>query len=388
MSAQRLRAPLRAIMKNEWLKLWSRKRWSLAVGMLVLVVGGSFISASTEWQQVRVSQQEIAAMRQQIASLRAQLRQGLPSAVSQQIKQEIASTEQSISSIASAKAPTVRQDLRANLATLSAKGTQASILSQVRLTVAMERYDLAHGIASASPASDSGWQLPGIILSGPGIMLLALLVVFIAGDAVSSERQGGTLPTIFLHADNRATVLLGKALVAVLTAWGMVCVAVIGWFVLGGLLMGFGSPLTPEAVGLRYVMSANPFGGMVLASSHFPLLPQMAFDVWSVLLACLSLGALAALMVGVSSFIRSTSLSTALGALLLLSGLLFRGLAGDSSILLDPAVHMPLMADWTGAIAQQSQVAGATLGVGIAVLIGWAVVAVGAGAARFARLEP
>lgn len=377
-----LRAPLWGVVTNEWVKLWARKRWVLLVGTLAIVVIGTLFAANQATQQVQASQAEAAALRQNIAQAKLQMAEQHPTgAAKQSMLAGIAEAQQQLQAL-STHPVSVAQALYTNLALL--RHMSGASRYPTEIAVATERYDLSHGIRTVSTRTDGGYLLPGIVLGGASMLALAFLVLLAAVDNVAGERQSGTIPLMFLHAGNRLTSFLGKVVVMVLTAWGVAAAAAVGFFVLGGVMMGFGSPLTPEPVGVAYKGALASFG---YASGHVLILSQISFDLWALVLAFLSLGAWAVLLVGVSTFLSSSGLATGIGAAVILSGQ-FLPLLHNSLVLADPSLPLSLMSAWTGTLAAQLQMASATLGLGMVVMVGWAAVALALGSWQFSRLEP
>jgi len=377
-----LRAPLWGVVTNEWVKLWARKRWVLLVGTLAIVVIGTLFAANQATQQVQASQAEAAALRQNIAQAKLQMAEQHPTgAAKQSMLAGIAEAQQQLQAL-STHPVSVAQALHSNLALL--RHMSGASRYPTEIAVATERYDLSHGIRTVSTRTDGGYLLPGIVLGGASMLALAFLVLLAAVDNVAGERQSGTIPLMFLHAGNRLTSFLGKVVVMVLTAWGVAAAAAVGFFVLGGVMMGFGSPLTPEPVGVAYKGALASFA---YASGHVLILSQISFDLWALVLAFLSLGAWAVLLVGVSTFLSSSGLATGIGAAVILSGQ-FLPLLHNSLVLADPSLPLSLMSAWTGTLAAQLQMASATLGLGMVVMVGWAAVALALGSWQFSRLEP
>ncbi len=385
-----LLAPYRSLVANEWQKLWVKKRWVLVIGLAILVVGGSLLANQTRLAAARATGSEMAFLRQAVAQTAQQLHN--PDLSHKQrllLRQNLAQEQQALAQLRAN--PTgevnVAQDLKSQQALLAHLPPQESP-DQVRLAVAQDRYLLAHGIRSYSNFGDSGWQLPGIVLGGAGLLLLGFLVVLAVSDLVTAERQDGTLPVLFLNAANRRGILAAKMTVAVAVTWGALLTAVAGWWVMGGLVMGFGSPWMPQAVNVVYAPYAPAGGTLAVASRHWMLLPQYAYDAWGLALAALALGAWASLVTAFSTLFRSAGLTTVLASLVLLSGLFASLLHGHPAIVADPTVSLSLLADWTGATALSTGVTQLTLWAGIAVWLGWLLVAWGFSLWRFERLEP
>lgn len=375
-----LRAPLWAVVKNEWVKLWARKRWVLILGLAAMVVVGTLFAANTASQVAQSTQAQAGALALNIGQLKAQMAQARGKA-RQQDQIQLVQMQQQLTQLDS-QGVTVRANLASNRSALA----QLTGVSRYPIEIAIQadRYDLAHGITTMSSRTDGGWMLPGIVLGGAGVIALGFLVLLVVVDNVAGERQGATIPLMFLHAGNRVQTFMGKTVAVVLATWGLVVGAALGFFVLGGLMMGFGSPVEPEVVGAQYGGAVTNF---TYVSSHVTILSQAGFDVWAVVLACLSLGVWAVLLVGVSTFLSSSGLATGIGAAVILSAQFLAQL--HSPLLLgDPALHLSLMESWDGSLANQLQMGSATLTTGALVLAGWAIAALGVGSWKFSHLEP
>ncbi len=379
-SARDLRAPLWAVVQNEWVKLWARKRWVVVLGLLAIVVVGTVFAANTAAQLVQANQVQASALGQTIGQLKAQMAQATGK-MRQQDQLQLRQMQQQLNQLS-----TQGVSVRTNLASNQAMLTQLHGISRdaTEVAIQIDHFLLQRGIRTMPSRTDGGWLLPGIVLGGAGVVPLGFLVLLVAVDNVASERQGATLPLMFLHAGNRVQSFLGKAVAVVLTTWGIVVGAAVGFFVLGGLVMGFGSSAVPEVVGAQYGGTVQNF---TYASSHVTILPQLGFDVWAVVLACLSLAVWAVVLVGLSTFLGSSGLATGIGAALILSAE-FLAQLHTPLLLADPALHLSLMESWDGTLANQLQMGGATLTTGALVLAGWAAVALGVGSWKFSHLEP
>ncbi len=375
-----LKAPLGAVVKNEWVKLWARKRWVLVLGVLAMVVVGTLFAYNSMAQLAQSNQAEASALQSSISQAKAQAAQATGKA-RQQAQLQLVQMQQQLTQLTAQKVP-VTANLASNRAGLKQEQGASRYFTEVAIQT--DQFELHHGIRTVPTRSDGGWLLPGIVLGGPGVVVLGFLVLLVAVDNVAGERQGATVPLLFLHAGNRVQSFMGKAITVVLATWGMVVAAAAGFFILGGLVMGFGSPAVPEVVGAQYGGSPQGFG---YVSAHVVILSQLGFDVWAVVLAGLSLGVWAVLLVGVSTFLSSSGLATGIGAAIILS-VEFLAQLHSPLLLADPALHLSLMESWDGTLATQLQLGSATLTTGALVLAGWAALALGIGSWKFSRLEP
>lgn len=375
-----LKAPLGAVVKNEWVKLWARKRWVLVLGVLAMVVVGTLFSYNSMTQLAQANVAEASALQSSISQMKAQTAQATGK-VRQQDQLQLVQMEQQLAQQTANKLA-VAANLASNRASL--KQEQGASRAYTQVAIQTDQFELHHGIRTVPTRTDGGWLLPGIVFGGAGVIALGFLVLLVAVDNVAGERQGATVPLMFLHAGNRVQSFMGKAITVVLTTWGMVVAAAVGFFVLGGLMMGFGSPAVPEVVGAQYGGSPQAFG---YVSAHVVILSQLGFDVWAVVLACLSLAVWGVLLVGVSTFLSSSGLATGIGAAVILSAE-FLAQLHSPLLLADPALHLSLMESWDGTLATQLQMGSATLTTGALVLAGWAALALGIGSWKFSHLEP
>ena len=235
----------------------------------------------------------------------------------------------------------------------------------------MDQYRIQHGITQYQPTSHGGYRLVGQIFSGLAMILIALVALAISADRVSSEFEAGTWGGLLLHAPRRRPVYLAKLSASLTVIWSFMAASALGFFVVAGLLMGFGSPNNPHVVSLH----VSSVGQVVIPVQHFHILPQWSYDGLSLGLAMLAIGALVSIFLALSMLTRSTVFSLIVGAVLVLSNVLAHALA--SLALMDPAIHLPLMSEWTRSLAMQYNMTSLSLKTGLAVLLGWTVVAIG-----------
>ncbi len=260
-----LKAPLGAVVKNEWVKLWARKRWVLVLGVLAMVVVGTLFAYNSMAQLAQSNQAEASALQSSISQAKAQAAQATGKA-RQQAQLQLVQMQQQLTQLTAQKVP-VTANLASNRAGLKQEQGASRYFTEVAIQT--DQFELHHGIRTVPTRSDGGWLLPGIVLGGPGVVVLGFLVLLVAVDNVAGERQGATVPLLFLHAGNRVQSFMGKAVTVVLATWGMVVAAAAGFFILGGLVMGFGSPAVPEVVGAQYGGSPQGFWLCVCPRGHF-----------------------------------------------------------------------------------------------------------------------
>ncbi len=364
-----------ALLHNELEKIWAHRGKALIIAFIIIVFGGSFIayknyhgmqqsyqsSVSFAKTQVIQDQHQLAhlqgsqrrAMQVQLRAARSILKQAeRNSFFSTNVAQQIASFQKSL------------------------KSTPARFQGVTREQLAMDHYRIHHGITQYHPSARGGYRLVGQVFAGSTMVLLALIALGISADRVSSEMESGTWGGLLLHAPRRRPVYLAKLAASLIATWSFMAAVAVGFFVTAGLLLGFGNPNNPHVVGIKLVVASQSSGTSVLTPVQpFHLIPQWSYDLLALGLAMLSIGALVCIFIALSMVTRSTVFSLIVGAILILSGVLAR-VAGSVSVI-DPAVHLPLMADWTRLLAMQYNVAAWSLKTGLIVILGWAALSIG-----------
>lgn len=363
-----------ALFHNELEKIWAHRGRVLIIAFILLVFGGSFIAYRNYEGTQKAYRSEISSAESQVSQIKGQLAhaQGsqkkalqaqlqVPETILQQAHQNSLGTIQ------------VRPQM-ANLKQ-SIKTAPAPFKGNSEEQLAMDQYRLQHGITQYQPTSHGGYRLVGQVFSGLTMILMALVALAISADRVSSEFEAGTWGGLLLHAPKRRPVYLAKLSASLIVIWSFMVAAAVGFFVVAGLLMGFGSPDNPHVVSLKVSTVGQPAPGqLVIPVQHFHMLPQWSYDLLSLGLAMLAIGALVSIFLALSMVTRSTVFSLIVGAVLVLSDVLAH--AVGSLALIDPAIHLPLMSEWTRSLAMQYNMASLSLQTGLAVLLGWTTVSI------------
>lgn len=369
-----------ALFHNEIEKLWARRGKSLIIALILIVAGATLLAQHNEQQYLTQTQANIGGARQQVAQIRNLLAKA-PANQKAQLTQQLQFAE-------SALQQDLPQGSKAEIASLasavktSAPSQKGTMLEQL----ALARYRLHHDVVGYAQAN-GGFRQPGLIFSGEAILLFALMAVAVASDIFSGELEGGTWGMLLLHAPRRGRVYFAKFSAALSVVWAFMVAAAIGLFGFGGLLMGFGSANAPHAVGVKITAFHEPGYTQVLpAIQAFHLVPQWSYDLMALGLAMLALGGFVSLLIALSILTRSTVLSLVIGVVMVLSGVFVAHLLGSLGVF-DPALHFPLIADWTGSLATQNTLPSLSLGMGLAVTLVWALAAIIVGVWTIRRLD-
>lgn len=365
-----------ALLHNELEKLWAHRGRTLIIALALLVLGGSFLTWHGQQSQQHAIQSYITQMRTQVAQDHKMIAHA-SSGQKQALESRLQNDQQALKAAESQGingAVNVRAEIHAYQASL--KSTHGSNRGNDMEQLALMQYRIHHGIKTYSPGVENGFHLTGAVFGGLALVLLALVGLILSSDTVSSELEAGTWGVLLLHAPRRRLVYLAKLGASLTTVWSFMVASAIGFFVVGGLLMGFGGAEAPHAVGLRVLaIHQGPSIQVLPAIQTFHILPQWSYDIMALVLAMLAIGGLVALFIAVSMATRSTVISMIVGAVVTVSGLMAGHLAGSLAIV-DPAFHLPLMADWTRTTAMQNGIPSASLATGLIVVLAWSAAAV------------
>lgn len=378
-----------ALFHNELEKLWAHRARALIIAFLVIVLGGSLLT----YRSYVSSQHQVQLSIQQLKGQLAQMRHQETRATGKQklvIQQNLAQDEQILHQLKS-QGPVI-VNLRPQLRGLesSLKHEPTSVQRGPTLEqIALDKAALAHGIKFENPAATNGFKLAGDLFGGATMLIFGLIAAGLTSDRVSSELEGGTWGVLLLHAPRRIQVYWAKLASAIAVTWGFMAATAIGMGILAGILMGFGPADFPEIVGLHLKSGAQPNAPLIIPIQSFHVLSQWSYDIFSLVLAMLAIGVLAAIFLALSLLTRSTVFSLIVAAVLVISGVLAQVVAHAAGWLaiIDPAVHMPLVGDWTGSLATQYNLAALTLKNGILVLAVWAIAAILVGIWAARRLD-
>ncbi len=376
-----------ALYHNELEKLWAHRGKSLIIAFLVIVVGGVLLVWHSNQQQQASVKSTIVSEQQQIVQLRRQeARASGPQ--KQQIAAQIQNTKSLVRQMqAQNGAINVKQQIKQLKVSVShlprfQRGQGLELLAQYR---AMR----AQGIVWYNPGVNNGLKLVGDLFASAALLIFALVAVGVSSDRVSSELESGTWGMLLLHAPRRIPVYLAKLFASITVTWSFMAAAALGYLGLGSALMGVGNASIPIVVGVH--LKQGPGNGMppIIPVQVFHTISQGSYDLVALGLAMVSMAAMIAIFIALSMLTRSTVFSLIVSAVLVISGQLSMVVARTAGWLAvsDPAVHLPLMADWTGNLGLQFDLPALNLPTGLTVVTVWAVAAVLVGLWSARRLD-
>lgn len=376
-----------ALLRNELEKLWAHRARALVIAFVVVVVGGSLLTYRGFEASQRNLKLEISSLRQQEAKMRRQASQ-LSGKSKQALEQNLQAIQNSIANMESQGTATnnrhelsqLKQQLRQE-----PPSQQGQTLEQMALIRSM----LDHGIHSQDPGRTTGFAVVGSVFGSAAMMFFGLIAAGLASDRISSELEGGTWGPLLLHAPRRVQIYWAKLTASVIMVWGFMAASALGFFAMMSALLGFGNPAMPEIIGLHLHSPLHPGMPPYIPVQTFHVLPQWSYDVAALALAMVSAAALAAIFLLLSMLTRSTVFSLVVSALLVISGVVAGIVARAAGwlVVIDPAVHLPLVSDWTGRLAMQYGLRALTLGHGLLVVVVWGAAALVAGVLQARRLD-
>ncbi len=372
-----------ALYRNELEKLWAHRARVLLIAFILIVLGGSFIVYNSHQSAKTMQRQTIAMMQSQVATLHHQIKQSSGTHKAMLVT-ELKGDEQGLRQMTS-QHNTLNVASQIKMLKTELKHSPLASQGPDREELAQYQSMASHGIRSYNPNAENGFRLAGQVFSNPAMMVFALLAVGLAADRISSEVEGGTLGGLLLHAPYRLKVYLAKLLASLTVIWGFMAAAAVGFFIAGSAFFGSGSAQVPHVVGIRVNILPGSPAQVQVPVQTFHLLPQWSYDLLSLALAMIAMGALVAIALMISILTRSTVIALIIGALLVVSGALSHLLGFFAAW--DPVVQLPLMADWTRKATAQFSIHGFSLESGLMVVFTWTAAAIVVGLWYAQRLD-
>lgn len=246
---------LAALVQNEVLKLWLKKRFIVIVLILLILIP---VFTYAEHKVVSNHAEHFADWRNQIL-------------------QQIADMEN----------------------TLSSDRIPEEWKRDRRIAVQQLQYYLDHDI---NPSEPSGVQFTREFLGNSITLFIPMLVLAIGTDIVSGERTSGTIKMLLTRPVKRWKVLLSKLCALTLYVSLTIAVTVILCYLISGFVFGYGGWSAPILTGFK-------IEGSAIDSSSVHAVPQWRFLLMQAGLCWFSAMTVAALGLMVSVLIRSTAAS-------------------------------------------------------------------------------
>lgn len=147
------------------------------------------------------------------------------------------------------------------------------------------------------------------------ILYMAIFILLLVGDAVSSEHSSGTLRVYLSQPVKRGRVLLAKYLAAIIVSIVLFLFIELFYFVILGLLYGWGPLNAPMELGASYIKNSS---SLVYIKGTQYFVPGYIFMIYSLLLQCLYIAAVASLGFLISVIFKKPAVSLSFNVCLLL----------------------------------------------------------------------
>ncbi|GGJ11733.1 hypothetical protein GCM10010885_21320 [Alicyclobacillus cellulosilyticus] len=398
------------VVRNEWMKLVRRRRLTvvaiLGLCVVALFAFGEYhrLREAQNFNPVQIQQTAIA----QMESERTQLAQSPPTA---QRDAQLRDLDQAIAKakadLAQTKARTAspetwRQQAQAAIENAKQQLSQmpsgpALLPSQqaqrasLQAEIMENQFRLQHHAPPVVWPQMNSWEETVSFLGVAAKTFIPLLVVVLVADIVAGEMTDGTIKLLVVRPVRRRTLLLGKWLVV--TAASALCSLVLcGLVWLAGILvLGTKGAMSPHWVGVTYQFVTSPDQPLAVTPvpdyTHAALLPVWQYLLYDSLWIAAAMVVVASIAFFCSTIFKSAMVSTAVSMGAVVIGLVVTDMARHQGWVrwLFPT-HLNLMSDWSGeaALALQHPV---TLGLGVLVLVIWAVVLLAVSFIRFGRQD-
>jgi ABC-2 type transport system permease protein len=236
-------------------------------------------------------------------------------------------------------------------------------------------YHLEHDI---DPQAPNGVTFAAGFMENAVSLFLPLLVLVVAADLVSSEHQLGTIKLLITRPVPRWKVLLSKYAALTLYVSLIVTATALFAYLIAGAVFGYGGWRAPVLTGFRVV-------GAELDTSHVQIVPMWRFLLMESGLVWFSCLTVAMLALMVSVLVRSTAAGMGIMLAALIAGMILSRLASSweqAKYLF--MLNLQTIAYLTG---ESTPVPGMTLPFSLAVLTGWAIASVAVSFAVFTKKD-
>lgn len=292
----------RGLILNEWSKLIHKRRFLIAMGILLVFViyyfGVVYANISPPRDSAEVERQilaNIAKMNKDLA--KAKLGSKEAAEITEQMEVQQLELEKMAATKIAQWQPVLKKEIRLLEQRLSVKQANDSrdILTWEYEKLAADRYLLNKNIAPEWMYGEQPGAFAGVksffFLAAP--LFFPLLVVFLVADIVSGEMADGTVKLLLTRPPGRWKILTAKYLTTVTATIALVMLTTLLTLAFGGLLFGFHDYNQPE-VGLKYYQTEKTLNGSiysypVIDTSRIKVYPQWLFVIKSAGLAILPL---------------------------------------------------------------------------------------------------
>ncbi|KUO95942.1 ABC transporter permease [Ferroacidibacillus organovorans] len=269
--------------------------------------------------------------------------------------------------------------------------------AQNQLMILIDKYELKNSVRPRPTWNPTAMQYFNHFMPTVADLIIPLIIVLLVADVLSSERNSGSIRLLIIQPISRAQILLGKWILGLTSTMIMTIIVMLGLFVIGTLMMGFGGLRQPVAVGIAYqfvpissIINGSGIHGQsiqVIDLKQALVIPQWAVLIYSIGLTVLSEWAITSLVVLVSTLTASPLVSTVISLFIVCTGYLISRIA-DAHLWILPFyfTYLDLMKIWMGSLSSKMNM-NISLWTGISVLIIWIAIPIILACWRFSRAD-
>ncbi len=398
-----------AVIANEWMKLFHRRRF-LIVSVLCLCVIGiyAFTAYLSQQNQVRYNN-PILNLNMEIQSISQQIDQMNQSNDPQKqesiagLQQKLAQDKADLAYITELQSANwkkaVQNKILANqqiISSIQASTSQASTslskqqqisnqqqITSLQATNGQLQYSLTHNLKPLPIGALTPYTETRVFMDIVSLTFLPLIIVVLVGDMLSGESTAGTIKLLLVRPVSRTKIIVGKWIVCLLSTALLCGLLRLAIFLCSILIFSSKGGLQPTYAGIRYTFmrvldTSNNSGGIsqmvpIAHYEHAILLPEWQMFVYGIFFTMFSMMAVASIAFFLSTLLKSAMASTATAiGVVIVSFIVTKIMTPMAFTRYIFTTHLDLTMNWIGETAMMMQQP-ITLGMGIIVLLIWGI---------------
>jgi len=395
-----------AIVQNEWIKLFRRRRF-LVVLLLSLAVVTLFSVASylddrdreyynsTEFRKQN-AENNIRNFEESLKdpNITEEHKKNLQQSIEQE-KEQLLRIEAGEDPFPQETSETLTKRLESDKQQLaSLPPDQQYRKGELELSIMKTEYMLTHNILPAPYDQVEGraWDKVANFNQIGAFILMPLLAVLLVSDMVSGEMTGGTIKLLLARPSSRGKILFGKYLTSVLATILVLFLMLAALLLTMFALYGTGNGDQPTAVNYLVTNVERTVGGMtqvdrIIDASNASIIPMSTFVFQALGLSLIASIAMTTLGFFCSVIVRSAAVSTGLAMGIAVIGTILVNVASGASWLrIFLTTHFNVASAYSGDLVNITGIS-TTVTESLLWLLGWTVVLYGISHLRFTKQD-
>lgn len=319
---------MQKLIKNEIIKLNSRKKYVICVIIFALLCG-IFSFAYSKIQKLANPDTQISIYTKTKSQLQSQANSTSDSDKKQQLEQEISQLDSQIQQLKSTKkisSGNWKTNLKNSIDTLMDEKNSATDMTAdssketFNKQIILLKYLLNHNIKPQNNGDFSAYNFLTSLFKLVGPLFIPIVLAILSADIVSGEYTPPTMKMLLTRPAKRGKVLLSKFISIVVSSIIIIISIELLFYLIMGLIYGFDNPSYPVVVGTKYTSSPINLGQTgsslipVLGSSY--IISTWKFIIEMFLFQILYIVACCSFFILLSTVLKSSSLSMTLSILL------------------------------------------------------------------------